>query len=88
MTVVATDWVTLIPSIVAAGGAVFAAVFAFLASRRSKATFHEVQTMNELTIGQLGEAAETRRITDKPVADRTSREKRHTDASEERSTGA
>lgn len=49
---------------------------------------HEVRTMNELTIGQLGEAAETRRILDKPPEERTTRETRHTDASQERSTGA
>jgi len=48
----------------------------------------EVRTMNELSIGQLGEAAETRRISEIPKEDQTSREKRHVDAAEERSTGA
>ena len=49
---------------------------------------HEVQTKNELTLGQLGEAQETRRIQEKSEPERTSREKRHTDQSSERSTGA
>ena len=51
-------------------------------------TLHEVKTMNELTIGQLGEAAETRRIQEKPPEDRTTREGRHVDSALERSTGA
>lgn len=38
---------------------------------------HEVRTMNELTIGQLGEAAETRRIEQIPTDERTPREGRH-----------
>jgi len=37
----------------------------------------EVKTFNELTIGQLGEADETRRIGDIPLEDRTPREDRH-----------
>lgn len=58
------------------------------AAAASQQVLHEVKTMNELTIGQLGEAEETRRIESKPPAERTSREKRHVDAANERSTGA
>jgi hypothetical protein len=48
----------------------------------------EVKTYNELTLGQLGEAEETRRVQNKAPEDRTSRENRHLDEAEERSTGA
>ena len=67
---------------------IIGAVFAGLATLRSGQVHREVRTMNELTLGQLGEAAETRRINDKPEDERTTREKRHTDAAAERTTGA
>lgn len=37
----------------------------------------ELKTMNELTLGQLGEAEETRRIDKIPYEDRTAQEARH-----------
>lgn len=45
--------------------------------RRTGKIQHEVKTMNEMTLGQLGEASETRRIEGIPEGDRTAREDRH-----------
>ena len=84
----ATDAVVVIGVLTSSVIAVIGAVFAGLASLWAKKGYGEVKTMNELTLGQLGEASETRRIMDKPEGDRTTRERRHTDAAEERSTGA
>jgi len=40
----------------------------------------ELRTMNDLTVGQMADAAETRRIESIPVEDRTSGEQEHLDA--------
>jgi hypothetical protein len=78
----------LVLGVAATVAAIVSAIFASRAVGVASLVHHEVRTMNELTIGQLGEAEETRRILAKKPTDRTSRESRHTDASMERSTGA
>jgi hypothetical protein len=83
-----SDPVVIISSITTGIVAIVTAIFAGLGLLKSKQVHNEVKTMNELTLGQLGEAQETRRILDKPADERTTRESRHTDASQERSTGA
>jgi hypothetical protein len=83
-----TDLAFAITAIGGAIAAVVGAVFAGIATLRTGRVHREVRTMNELTLGQLGEAAETRRISDKPDNQRTTRERRHIDSSQERSTGA
>jgi len=56
-----------------------AAIIALITVVRAGQIKAEVKTMNEMTLGQLGEATETRRIDDIPVAERTPRETRHID---------
>lgn len=50
-----------------------------LNARRIKEVKHEVKTANSLTLAQLGDATETRRIDEIPPGDRTSDEKEHID---------
>ena len=64
--------------------AVLGAFFAGMAMLRSghvetkiDAVHHEVKTFNELTLGQLGERTETRRINEIEPIDRTNQEDRH-----------
>lgn len=58
-------------------GALSAAITGIITVIRTGRIHQEVKTMNELTIGQLGEANETRRIEQIPPGDRTAREDRH-----------
>jgi len=51
--------------------------------RQVKAVKHEVKTMNESTIGELGAADEARRIRDIPADQRTPKEDRHIVAADE-----
>ena len=57
--------------------ALSSAVVAVITVLRVGAVKNEVKTMNELTLGQLGEATETRRIDEIPADERTARESRH-----------
>jgi hypothetical protein len=54
-----------------------AAVASIIAALRAGNVHKEVKTMNELTLGQLGERQETRRIEDIPMEDRSAQETRH-----------
>ena len=69
---------TFIASLVSSAIALIAARRAGLAATNASQVKDEVKTMNELTLGQLGEASETRRIDKIPVEDRTAQEIRHT----------
>lgn len=67
----------LIGSIGTLVAAIAAAVASVIAVSRTGQIHNEVKTMNELTIGQLGERSETRRITAIEGQDRTAQERRH-----------
>lgn len=66
--------ITALATLVAA---LTAAIISIRNGQKSDRIHNEVKTMNELTIGQLGEATESRRIAKIPKADRTARETRH-----------
>ena len=82
MTLAVVDY-TGIGILVAACGTSIAAVIAAIASavaaHRAGTIEREVRTMNELSLGQLGEAEETRRVQAIRPGDRTARESRHLD---------
>ena len=72
-----------LPGLITSVAAVIAAIATLVVALRTKRAVtdvkHEVRTMNEQTIGQLGAAAETRRIEEIPMSERTPRESRHMD---------
>ena len=72
-----SDLAVVITAIGGAFAAVIGAIASLIAVLRTGQIHREVRTMNELTIGQLGEAGETRRIAEIAPADRTAREDRH-----------
>lgn len=67
----------LIAAIGSSIASVIAAAAGLVAARRTRRVEHEVRTMNELSLGQLGEAQETRRVEAIEPQDRTARETRH-----------
>ena len=56
---------------------IIGAVFAGVAMLRTGKVQKEVKTFNELTLGQLGERTESRRISEIEPAERTAQENRH-----------
>lgn len=82
MTVAVVDY-TGIGILVAACGTALASVIgalaALLAAHRAGHIEREVRTMNELSLGQLGNAQETRRVEAIDPGDRTAQETRHLD---------
>ena len=85
-----SEWSTVVVLISTGIVSIIGAIFAGLASLRSKQARDSVDTKNELSVGQLEEAQETRRILKKIAEgqDISTREQRHTDQAAERSTGA
>ena len=56
---------------------IIGAVFAGIAMLRAGKVQKEVKTFNELTLGQLGERIESRRISEIEPGERTAQENRH-----------
>lgn len=71
------DLALLVTAIGTAIAAIVAACASLVAALRIQNVHHEVKTMNELTLGQLGERRETRRIENVEPDDRTAQERRH-----------
>ena len=71
------DLVVLIASLTAAGVSLITAWNTTRVRGEVREVRHEVKTMNESTLGQLGAEAETRRIDHIAVRDRTPKESRH-----------
>jgi hypothetical protein len=74
----------LVSAVGIAIASVVGAVAALLAAHRAGRVVQEVRTLNELSLGQLGAATETRRIDEIDPSDRTAQETRHMDAGEAR----
>jgi exosome complex RNA-binding protein Rrp42 (RNase PH superfamily) len=72
-----SGWVTLIGAVTAAVVAIISALQNRKLSTEVKQVKDGVATGNELSVGQLEAAKETRRITEILVADRTPQESRH-----------
>lgn len=66
-----------VASIITAIAALIAAVGSFVNGRKIDKVNTEVKTANSLSLAQLGDATESRRISDIPVKDRTDLEKAH-----------
>lgn len=73
----ATGLSLLITAICGGIATIIAAIASVLAVVRVNQVHSEVKTMNELTLGQLGERRETRRIAAIDDDSRTAQEKRH-----------
>lgn len=70
-------WAIIIGSASAGIGSIVAAVFAGIASFRAKIVHEAVKTANGQTVGQLVDAAESRRIAEIPHSERTPNEIAH-----------
>ena len=82
---VVAETLVAVAALIGALSSAIAAAASLANGRRGKQIHQEVRTMNELTLGQLGEAVETRRIEEIRPADRTAQEDRHLQQKEERS---
>lgn len=71
------EWALIITAIGTAMASVIAATASLMAVVKGREIHNEVKTMNELTLGQLGERRETRRIDAVDPDDRTAQERRH-----------